>query len=252
VIVVSLVLFLAGVALLAAGLVSENISLELGSIAAALLAAMVLYFGVRQRGGPETEEADSPAPPQNFTPLTATRSRPDDAEPTTAPAQESDWLLEPAGEPIASGPSGQDQHQDAYRQDPYHQEEYQQDPYHQDSHHQDGDHQEQDPVLAAAEPLDPVEPLDRIEPHEPLSILDEPDEEYVSDADALRVADRSDDVLVIDGRPRYHLELCPSLGEDETVPLPVSEAREAGFTPCARCRPDSHILGDAWRSGSAR
>jgi hypothetical protein len=242
VIVVSLLLFLAGVALLAAGLVSENISLELGSIAAALLAAMVLYFGVRQRGGPEPE-ADSPAPPPNFTPLASPRSRADDEEPAAAPAEGSGtWLLEPEGEPTPSG-----------------HEQYQQDQYHQDQDLRANDRQEHDhqdhaevQVLPDGEPLDPVGPLDRIEPREPLSVFDEPDEEYVSDADALTVADRSDDVLVIDGRPRYHLELCPSLGEDETVPLPVSEAREAGFTPCARCRPDSHILGDAWRSGSPR
>ncbi|MDP9239826.1 MAG: hypothetical protein M3O55_04195 [Actinomycetota bacterium] len=201
-IVVSLLLFLAGVALLAAGLVSESILLEVGSIVAALLAAMVLYLGVRQRGGVAVEDPQSAEPPQSFPPLMSTWSRTadDEVEPEPEPAVEdsADWLLEPVA------PSAEQ------------------------------------PKVAGADLQDAG------------LTGDEPDEESVSDADALRVSERNDDVLVIDGRPRYHLPLCPILGDDETVALPVSEAREAGFTPCARCRPDSHILSDASRSGSAR
>jgi hypothetical protein len=195
VIVVSLLLFLAGVALLAAGLVSESILLEAGSIGAALLAAMVLYFGVRQREVAPTEEPDVPPLTQNFPPVQSTWSRPagDDVPPASAPEADR-WPRDP------------DQDVTRIQQN-----------------------------VSSAEPPPPA---------------DEPDEEIVSDAEAMRVAGRSDDVLVVDGRPRYHLQLCSSLDGDETVPLPVSEAREAGFTPCARCRPDAHILGDAWRSGS--
>jgi hypothetical protein len=46
-------------------------------------------------------------------------------------------------------------------------------------------------------------------------------------------------VLVVSGRPRYHLAGCESLSPDELAePLLVTEARELGFTPCGRCRPD--------------
>ncbi len=200
-IVVSLLLFLVGVGLLAAGLVGESIALEIGSIAAALLAAMVLYVSVRQRGGAAAEESEATAPPQNFAPLTSTWSHSADEPEADPPVDEAaNWLLEPAEEVVPV----------------------------------------EEPGATGIEAQD-VQVSD-----------DEPAEENVTDADALRVSERSDDVLVVDGRPRYHLQLCPTLTDEETVALPVSEAREAGFTPCAQCRPDSHILGDAWRSGSAR
>lgn len=71
--------------------------------------------------------------------------------------------------------------------------------------------------------------------------VDEPPEEDVSPSDVLRTADLSYDVLVVDGRPRYHLVDCPHLHDREAVSLPLAEAREAGFTPCSRCRPDSTL-----------
>jgi hypothetical protein len=62
--------------------------------------------------------------------------------------------------------------------------------------------------------------------------------------DALRVAQRDDDVLVLDGHPRYHLASCPTLtgAGTEAVPLAVSAARRGGFTPCAVCSPDGTLL----------
>jgi len=56
--------------------------------------------------------------------------------------------------------------------------------------------------------------------------------------------------LVVDGRPRYHLAGCRHLTGRETVPLPISEARETGFTPCAWCRPDSRLAQTARGSGA--
>ena len=44
-------------------------------------------------------------------------------------------------------------------------------------------------------------------------------------------------VVVVDGRPRYHLAGCPHLVGREPEPLPVAEAVELGFTPCAHCAP---------------
>ena len=54
-------------------------------------------------------------------------------------------------------------------------------------------------------------------------------------------------VLVIDGRPRYHLPGCVHLLGREGEPLPVSEAVELGFTPCSLCEPDSALLAEARR-----
>lgn len=73
---------------------------------------------------------------------------------------------------------------------------------------------------------------------------DEPAPQVVSAADAARVARLETDVLVIDGRPRYHLPGCVHLLGRESEPLPVSEAVELGFTPCSLCEPDSALLAD--------
>lgn len=89
---------------------------------------------------------------------------------------------------------------------------------------------------AVDEPVD--EPAD-----EP---ADEPGVERVPVRDALRVAQLDDEVLVVDGQPRYHLTGCPTLGGTgagiETVSLAVSAARRGGFVPCAVCAPDSTLL----------
>jgi hypothetical protein len=79
---------------------------------------------------------------------------------------------------------------------------------------------------------------------------DEPPEEDVSAPDALRVVDSTDEVLVVDGRPRYHIAGCPHLSGKEAVPLSRLEAREAGFTPCSLCAPDA-TFADAIRRRAA-
>ncbi|HEY2172974.1 MAG TPA: hypothetical protein VGH85_04095 [Mycobacteriales bacterium] len=79
---------------------------------------------------------------------------------------------------------------------------------------------------------------------------DEPAEEDVSAPDALRVVDSTDEVLVVDGRPRYHVAGCPHLSGKEAVPLSRLEAREAGFTPCSLCAPDA-TFADAIRRRAA-
>lgn len=74
---------------------------------------------------------------------------------------------------------------------------------------------------------------------------DEPDAESVSLDDVTRVAALSREVLVIDGRPRYHLAHCVHLIGRDSEPLPIGEAIELGFTPCALCEPDSKLLAEA-------
>ncbi|MBM7804777.1 hypothetical protein JOD57_000614 [Geodermatophilus bullaregiensis] len=71
----------------------------------------------------------------------------------------------------------------------------------------------------------------------------EPAEEDVEVTDLLLVVDLTDEVLVVDEHPRYHLGGCRWLAGREIVPLPVGEARTDGFTPCAVCGPDAHLAG---------
>lgn len=71
---------------------------------------------------------------------------------------------------------------------------------------------------------------------------DEPPAQRVSPAEVARVAQLDADVLVIDGRPRYHLPGCVHLLGREHESLPVSEAVELGFTPCGLCEPDGTLL----------
>lgn len=77
---------------------------------------------------------------------------------------------------------------------------------------------------------------------------DEPPVEDVSAPDALRVVDLLDEVMVVDGRPRYHLSDCRHLLGRDIIPLPLREAREAGFTPCGWCAPDTRLAERARRS----
>jgi hypothetical protein len=69
----------------------------------------------------------------------------------------------------------------------------------------------------------------------------EPREEQADAADAITAASLSDEVVVIDERPRYHLRGCVWVGARETLPLPLREARDLGFGPCSVCRPDATL-----------
>jgi hypothetical protein len=84
-----------------------------------------------------------------------------------------------------------------------------------------------------------------IEPDTEEDPPDEPAAQLVTPGDAARVARMSAEVLVIDGRPRYHQAGCVHLLGRESEPLPVSEAVDLGFTPCSLCEPDSALLAEA-------
>lgn len=77
----------------------------------------------------------------------------------------------------------------------------------------------------------------------------EPGVEDTDAADAIEVADLDAEVVVIDERPRYHLAGCAWVGERPTIALPLRQARDLGFTPCAACTPDATL---AARSRLAR
>jgi hypothetical protein len=68
-----------------------------------------------------------------------------------------------------------------------------------------------------------------------------PGEEDTDAADLLVVYELTDEVLVVDEYPRYHLARCPWPDQACAERLPLREARELGFTPCERCRPDKTL-----------
>lgn len=76
---------------------------------------------------------------------------------------------------------------------------------------------------------------------------DEPPPQRVSPADGVRISQLVAEVLVVDGRPRYHLGDCASLDGRITEPLPVNEAVELGFTSCGMCCPVDRLVAEAAR-----
>ncbi|MFI6071040.1 hypothetical protein ACIA5C_05525 [Actinoplanes sp. NPDC051343] len=76
---------------------------------------------------------------------------------------------------------------------------------------------------------------------------DEPLPQAVQPADAVRVARMDAEVLVVDGRPRYHVADCSHLVGRLTEPIPVNEAVELGFSPCGLCRPVDRLVAAAAR-----
>ncbi|HET6394261.1 MAG TPA: hypothetical protein VFG13_15645 [Blastococcus sp.] len=81
--------------------------------------------------------------------------------------------------------------------------------------------------------------------------LPDPPVEEVEVTDLLMVVDLTDEVLVIDERPRYHLPGCKHLVGHTGIPLPLDEARTDGFTPCAVCTPDRNLAQRARERKSA-
>ena len=79
---------------------------------------------------------------------------------------------------------------------------------------------------------------------------EEPPEEPLDTAVARIVATLTDEVIVVDEQPRYHVQGCRGLLNQPVIPLPAREAVELGFTPCGWCTPDA-VLG-ARHKASAR
>ena len=73
-------------------------------------------------------------------------------------------------------------------------------------------------------------------------IESDPGVEETPDADIAVLADLEDEVVVVDEHPRYHLTTCIWLGSRDTIPIGIGEARQLGFTPCDRCRPDANLV----------
>jgi len=107
-----------------------------------------------------------------------------------------------------------------------------------------GDADEPSPVEATARrettgtPKAPVSARTEAAHAPPPAEAPDPAVEEVEVTDLLLVVDLTDEVLVVDEHPRYHLAECTWLAGRETIPLPLDEARTDGFTPCAVCAPD--------------
>jgi hypothetical protein len=76
----------------------------------------------------------------------------------------------------------------------------------------------------------------------PESLADEPAEQRMSSVEAAALMRLDTEVVVVDGRPRFHHSACMHLTGREHEPLPVAEALELGFTPCGMCEPVSRLL----------
>jgi outer membrane biosynthesis protein TonB len=110
---------------------------------------------------------------------------------------------------------------------------------------------EQTVVIPAAGDLG--DPVDTPEPEEPVAPAEtkakagpeaetDPGVEETPADDIAVLADLEDEVVVVDEHPRYHLTTCVWLGTRDTIPIGVGEARQLGFTPCDRCRPDANLV----------
>ncbi|GAA4546964.1 hypothetical protein [Amycolatopsis samaneae] len=69
----------------------------------------------------------------------------------------------------------------------------------------------------------------------------DPVEEQTLPEDLAVVSELEDEVVVVDEYPRYHLTDCGWLDGRDTIPIAVGEARQLGFTPCGRCKPDASL-----------
>lgn len=109
-------------------------------------------------------------------------------------------------------------------------------------------------VVPAAAPVeDAQEPQEGVE-------LDDADQDFEDERpddepEHGELADEQDEgsgvtVLVVSGRPRYHLEGCRVLRGKEPQPLDRDDARTHGFSPCGVCKPDADETADQQQPGS--
>jgi hypothetical protein len=210
VIVASLLLIVVAVVLLVTGLVNGSSGMLVGSIGTSLLAAVALVVGARQTAAARAEADNGDEDEQN----------------------ESDAYEEPVNRSRSARKASRETTRETTREP------------------------EQPARSRVAErAAERVEPAGMTIPAQGGVVVsdldddedppDEPIAQRVPPADAARIARMSTEVLVIDGRPRYHVAGCVHLLGRPQEPLPVNEAVELGFSPCGLCEPDSALLADA-------
>lgn len=100
-----------------------------------------------------------------------------------------------------------------------------------------------DPEQFEDDPTKQNDPTKEDDPQEDDPAQEEdPAEEDTDAADLPFVLELADEVLVVDEYPRYHLVGCSWADSAHIELLPVREARELGFTPCAQCSPDTALV----------
>jgi hypothetical protein len=232
VILLAAFLLVVAVGLLAGGLAQGSATLQWGSFAASALAVLVLAVGeLRRRRAAAADDARSlparvaaepevgargstPAGSRDSAPPVAPASVPPaapvsggtaTAPPSIAPRPAPETAVQPAPEPV---------------------ERIVAEPVRPVSGHRAG-------AAGPTTGADAVAPV--------LGPDGEPPVEEVEVTDLLLVLDLTDEVLVVDEHPRYHLAGCPHLDGVDTLPLPMDEARTDGFTPCRTCAPDRNL-----------
>lgn len=201
--IVVLVLVLVALGLLVVSLVLGNGLFAWLSIVASVLAAVALLLDIFRRragrGGRDAESGGQTGAPEPASGAGAGGTAALTAEPSSETADGADQAVEEDGSEPGSAT-------------------------------ETGGAEGEETVSSAAETPEgePADELDDVEPGE----------EETDAADLLTVTDLDDQVVVVDERPRYHLEECGWLGDRATIPLPAREARDLGFTPCAVCTPD--------------
>ncbi|WP_435832437.1 hypothetical protein [Micromonospora parva] len=241
-IVASLLLILVAVVLLVLGLAGGSSFLLVISIAASLLAAVALVVGARQaaanRAMADPGRTDRRHPDA---PRTASQATPDVAY--GPPLVEPEVPVQHTPTTFGTGGTG-------WRQPPAPPVDHvppidEASPY--DSRVDEASPVGADEGSSRARPVSPASPTvastdDGFDGA--ATAVDEPAAQQITTAEAARVARLLDAVEVVDGRPRYHLDTCPHLVGWQPETLPVAEAVELGFTPCAHCAPATALLAD--------
>ncbi|MEH0928133.1 hypothetical protein [Micromonospora sp. CPCC 205558] len=250
-IVASLLLILVAVVLLVLGLAGGSSFLLVISIAASLLAAVALVVGARQAaanramadpGRTDRRHPDAPRTASQATPGVAygpplvEPEVPVQHVPTTFGTGGTGWR-QPPGPPVDHA-SPIDHASPNDEASPF-------DPPRVDTGSTSVT--AADEVPSRARPVSPASPIAASTDDEfgrAVPAVDEPAAQQITTAEAARVARLLDSVEVVDGRPRYHLDTCPHLAGWQPETLPVAEAVELGFTPCAHCAPATALLSD--------
>jgi hypothetical protein len=270
-IVASLLLILVAVTLLVLGLTGGSSALLISSIVASLLAAVALVIGARQASAARraaTLPAGDAARPPGRPGAPDLRADGYFADPQSAPIageeipgeeipgeqspDEQDVEAPDRSAAYAAGPRTTGEH--PARPDATQQVQPDDDLYDDDY----GDVAGRTSSGQAAGPASPEDPDetpvaaradadDEFGEPDPEDPDDEPLPQAVRPADAVRMARLDAEVLVVDGRPRYHLADCAHLVGRLTEDLPVVEAVELGFSPCGLCRPVDRLVAAAAR-----
>ncbi|MCP3786223.1 hypothetical protein NLX85_22920 [Micromonospora sp. A3M-1-15] len=228
----SILLILVAVVLLVAGLAGGSSPLLITSIAASLLAAVALVAFARQAAAAKATAGRETGPRRRTAP---TGPSPDESE-TPVPHVSST---------VGAGGPGWRQPPEPPAADPF------------DPPATAGFDPPADPFDPLAQPYSPPAPrgpsgaetaFDAPAPTSPVPdgpFEGDPPAEFLSAGEVARLVRLDGEVRVVDGHPRFHLPGCPHLVGRVDEPLPVAEAVDLGFTPCAGCAPATTLLAEA-------